>query len=176
MQKTDSGTSARSIFQSIVKYNRVIGNWVAISAVKRWLKPPTFDHPEENQRARTLYTCLLITPFVSNLIFIMLFFSIPDRLMTFTIFMVLNLMVIAALVLIRQKKLQLAGGMFLCMLWVLATFTVFIIHGDISSPALGAYLLMILGAGVFIGPRTAMAFSGLVWVSLVAFIIADRSG
>ena len=142
----------------------------------RWLTPPQFSDPEENRRARTLYTFLLIASIASNLIVITLLFSIPDRLMMITFIIMLNIVVVAALALIRNKQLLLGGGLFLCTVWVLTTYTVFFLHGEISNPTLGAYLLMILGAGVFIGLRTAIAVTGLVWASLVGFMIADFSG
>ena len=146
-----------------------------IALTKKWLSAPQYADPEENRRARTLYSFLLITPIASNLIFFTLLFSIPGRLMTFTIFMLLNLVLVAALILIRRNQLLLAGSLFLCTLWAIASFTIFFIHGQLSSPAIGAFLLMILGAGVFIGPRMAIVFTGLVWTTLVAFIIADRA-
>ena len=146
-----------------------------LAAAKNWLAAPQFADPEENRRARTLYSFLLITPIASNLIFFTLLFSIPGRLMTVSIFMLLNLSLVAALILMRRKQLLLAGCIFLFTLWVIASFTIFFIHGQLSSPAIGAFLLMILGAGVFIGPRMAIVFTGLVWTTLVTFIIADRA-
>ncbi len=146
-----------------------------LALTKNWLAAPEFADPEENRRARTLYAFLLITPIASNLIFFTLLFSIPGRLMTVSIFMLLNLSLVAALILMRRKQLLLAGCLFLFTLWVIASFTIFFIHGQLSSPAIGAFLLMILGAGVFIGPRMAMVFTGLVWTTLVTFIIADRA-
>ena len=140
------------------------------------LTPPSLKDEEENRRARTFYTFLLVTPIFSNIIFITLLFSIPDRRITFTIFMLLNLALGAALVLMQRKQLALAGWIFLLALWGIATYTIFFMHGQLSSPASGAYLLMILGAGVFIGPRTSMGVTGLVWATLLAFILVERSG
>jgi diguanylate cyclase (GGDEF)-like protein/PAS domain S-box-containing protein len=164
---TDSKSNISEGFQNI--------SWIN-SVNKGWLTPPRFADPEENRRGRTLYTFLLITPIASNIIFFTLLFSIPERMMTVAIFMLLNLSLAAALLLMRRKQLVAAGCLFLCTLWVVASYTVFFIHGQLSSPVIGAFLLMILGAGVFIGPRMAIGFTGLVWASLVAFIIADRSG
>jgi len=171
MQKSDLGKTSKTKIS-----NWSINHRGITSTVKRWLSPPQFEDPEENRRARTLYSFLLITPIASNLIFFTLLFGNLDRLMTLAIFMSLNFVVITALVLIRRNKLTLAGCLFLCTLWVIVLYTIIFIHGQLSSPAIGAFLLMILGTGVFIGPRMAIAFTGLVWVSLVAFIIADRSG
>lgn len=146
-----------------------------LAVAKSWLTAPQYDDPEENRRARTLYSFLLITPIASNIIFFTLLFSIPGRMMTVTIFTLLNLALVAALILIRRKQVLLAGCLFLITLWVIASFTIFFIHGQLSSPAIGAFLLMILGAGIFIGPRMAIGVTGLVWTSLVAFVIADRA-
>jgi diguanylate cyclase (GGDEF)-like protein/PAS domain S-box-containing protein len=143
--------------------------------IKKWLSPPEFDDPEVNRRARTLYTFLLVTPIASNLIFITLLFNFPERSLIVAIFMTLNIALAASLILMRKKKPYVAGCLFLITLWLIASYTIFFIHGQLSSPAISALLLMILGAGVFLGPRTAIVFTALVWGTLVAFIVADRS-
>ena len=176
MQKTNPATSSSSLFQRLRLSKPSITDWWSTTIIKRWLTPPQFADPEENRRARTLYTFILIASIVSNLIAITLLFNIPDRRMTITIILVLNIVVVAAIALIRNKQLLLGGSLYLLALWVLATYTVFFLHGEISNPTLGAYLLMILGAGVFIGLRMAIAVTGLVWASLVGFMIADFSG
>jgi diguanylate cyclase (GGDEF)-like protein/PAS domain S-box-containing protein len=176
MQKTNPTQSSSSFFQRLGLSKPSISDWRVTSVAMRWLTPPQVADPEENRRARSLYTFLLIASVASNLIAITLLFSIPERIMMITFIIMLNIVVVAAIVLIRNQQLLLGGGLFLCTVWVLATYTVFFLHGEISNPILGAYLLMILGAGIFIGPRIAIAFTGLVWASLVAFMIADFSG
>ena len=176
MQKSDEGRSSKAIFHKDGMPGGGLSNQGIGTFFKRWLIPPTFDDPEENRRARTFYTFLLITPLISNLIFITLLFNIPDRLMTVTIFMVLNIALAAALVLMRRRQLLISGCIFLFALWAVASYTIFFIHGQLSNPAIGALLLMIFGAGVFIGPRMAIGFTVLVWASLLAFFIADHSG
>lgn len=59
-------------------------------------------------------------------------------------------------------------------MWVLVTLAVIYIHGEISNPAMGAYLLMILGAGLFIGPRMAIAFTSLAWLSIAGYLVANH--
>ena len=176
MQKFDPVSGLMAIFQRIGRAERPRQDMRLADTLNKWLVPPQFDDPEENRRARTFYIFLLFSPIISNLIFITLLFSIPDRWMTVTIFAVLNIVLVASLVLMRKRRIIIAGCLFLFTLWMVATYTIFFIHGQLSSPAIGAFLLMILGAGVFIGPRTAITITGLVWVTLFTFIYVDRSG
>ena len=176
MQKANSVSSGSSFFQRIRNSSQLLGELGFIAVLKRWLTPPQFVDPEENRRVRTLYTFLLITPIASNLIAITLLFNISDRLMVISIFMLLNLAVLVSLILIRHKRLLFGGGLLLITIWLLVSYTAFFIHGEISNPALGAYLLIILGAGIFLSPRMAIAFTGLAWGSLVGFLIANHQG
>jgi diguanylate cyclase (GGDEF)-like protein/PAS domain S-box-containing protein len=171
MQNTAQGTSAE-----VEIPEKGLQDSGLKSRFRSWLSAPHFDDPEENRRAKTLYSFLLFTPLASNLIFLTLLIQIPDRLMISVIFIAINLVVIAAIILMRRKQLLLAASIFLGVLWITATYTIIFIHGQVSSPAIGAFLLMILGAGIFIGPRMAIAATCFVWTSLVGFIIAERAG
>jgi diguanylate cyclase (GGDEF)-like protein/PAS domain S-box-containing protein len=176
MQKANPVSSGSSFFQRVRNSSQSLGEIGSIAVLKRWLTPPQFVNPEENRRARTLYTFLLITPIASNLIAITLLFNISDRLMVISIFMLLNLAVLVSLILIRHKRLLFGGGLLLITIWLLVSYTAFFIHGEISNPAIGAYLLIILGAGIFLGLRMAIAFTGLAWGSLVGFLISNHQG
>ncbi len=80
--------------------------------------------------------------------------------------MLINLVVVTSLVFIRNRRMMIGAGIFLFTMWVLVTLADIYIYGEISNPAMGAYLLIILGAGLFIGPRMAIAFTSLAWLSL----------
>jgi hypothetical protein len=73
--------------------------------------------------------------------------------------MLINLVVVTSLVFIHNRRLMIGAGIFIFTMWVLVTLAVIYIHGEISNPAMGAYLLIILGAGLFIGPRMAIVFT-----------------
>jgi hypothetical protein len=139
-----------------------------------WLSPPQFDDPEESRRARTIYIFLLITPIISNLIASSFLSNTSDRPLVISIFMLINLVVVTSLVFIRNRRMMIGAGIFLFTMWVLVTLAVIYIHGEISNPAMGAYLLIILGAGLFIGPRMAMAFTSLAWLSLFGYFVAHH--
>jgi len=138
------------------------------------LTPPQFDDPEESRRARTLYIFLLITPIATNLIAINLLVTSSDPRLIISIFLIINIIVVTSLVFIRKRRLLFGAGLFLFTLWVLVTLAVIYTHGEISNPAMGAYLLMILGAGLFIGPRVAIAFTSLAWLSLAGYLVANH--
>jgi diguanylate cyclase (GGDEF)-like protein/PAS domain S-box-containing protein len=144
--------------------------------IKDLLIPPTFKDAEENRRAKTLYTFLLITPIISNLIAVVAFFrsSYPSSLLA--IFLFIDLVVITSLILIRRRLLIIGAIFFLLSMWLTVTYVVFFVHNELSSPALGAFLLIILGAGLFVGPRMAITFTGLAWVSLAGFLTTDYFG
>jgi len=139
-----------------------------------WLTPPQFDDPEESRRARTIYIFLLITPIASNLIAIYLLSSTSDPPLIISIFMLINLVVVTSLVFIHKRRLIIGAGIFLFTMWVLVTLAVIYIHGEISNSAMGAYLLIILGAGLFIGPRMAIGFTSLAWLSLAGYLVANH--
>jgi hypothetical protein len=63
------------------------------------------------------------------------------------------------LVFIHNRRLMIGAGIFIFTMWVLVTLAVIYIHGGISNLAMGAYLLIIQGAGLLIGPRMAIVFT-----------------
>jgi diguanylate cyclase (GGDEF)-like protein/PAS domain S-box-containing protein len=141
---------------------------------KVWLTPPQFEDPEDSRRARTLYIFLLITPIVSILIAISFLSNTSDRPLIILIFMLINLVVVTSLVFIRNRRLMFGAVIFLFTMWVLVTLAIIYLHGEISNPAMGAYLLIILGAGLFIGPRMAIASTCLAWLSLTGYWVAHH--
>lgn len=160
------------IFDDFIQ--RVIQFWLKLNKPELRLSPPEFEDPEESRRARTLYIFLLITPIASNLIAIFLLSKSIDPPLIISIFMLINFVVVISLVSIRKKLLLFAAGIFLFTMWVMVTIAVIYIHGEISNPAMGAFLLIILGAGLFVGPRTAIAFTVLAWLSLVGYFLANH--
>ena len=142
--------------------------------INYFLVAPQFDDQEDSRRARTLYIFLLITPVVSNLIALFLLISTNNPPLIIIIFALINLTVVASLILIRKRQLLISAAIFLFAMWAMVTIAVIFIHGQLSNPALGAYLLLILGSGLFIGPRTAIAFTSLAWLSIASYLVADH--
>lgn len=146
------------------------------TSINALLTPPHLEDAEENWRTWTLYIFLLITPLVSNTVAFVLLHGGASSSLPTALFGVKNIIVIISLILIRRRKLLASAFTFLISLWVLVTFIAFYLHGEMSNPALGAYLLIILGAGLFLGLRAAGAFTALSWLSITTIFIADYFG
>ena len=147
-----------------------------ISYIWHLLTPPTFEDGELARRARTQYRFLLITLFVTFIFALILLPKSPVPDLVMVLFGLIDLFTILALVTLRRGRLKLSAAIFLSAIWGSETLTVAAIHGDLSSPAVGGYLVVILAAGLFLGTRFAMGFAGLSALALTGMYLASNRG
>lgn len=146
----------------------------------RWLKNYLILLKNENtnqlRRARTLRIFLIITFVSINISTFLLAISSPIPWVTVLAFAPINLATLLAFLLLRRNRLDLATIVYLFSIWGNITFIAYFLHGGISSPVVAGYLLVILAAGLFIGTRYILLFTGLSWAALLSVYLAQTLG
>ena len=148
--------------------------------LSRWMKNYLilikYENANQIRRASTLSIFLIIILVSVNLCAFLLAISSPNPLATVLVFAPINLATLLAYPLLRRNRLDLATVIILFSIWGTITFIAFFLHGGISSPAIAGYLLVILGAGLFISTRLTLLFTGLSWASLLGVYLAQTLG
>lgn len=156
------------------------GETKAVSMFSRWLKNYLILLKNENtnqlRRAHTLRIFLIITFVSINISTFLLAISSPIPLVTILAFAPINLATLLAFLLLRRQRLDLATIIYLFSIWGTITFIAYFLHGGVSSPVVAGYLLVILAAGLFIGTRYILLFTGLSWVALLSVYLAQTLG
>jgi len=147
-----------------------------VSYLWHLLTPPAFEDAELARRARTQHRFLLITLFVTFIFAVILLPNSPIPGVVLAIFGLIDLFAVLALATLRRGRLNLSAAIFLSAIWGSLTFAAAAIHGDVSSPAVGGYLVVILAAGLFMGSRYTIAFAGLSALSLTGMYLANSRG
>jgi diguanylate cyclase (GGDEF)-like protein/PAS domain S-box-containing protein len=148
--------------------------------LSRWIKDKLILVEQGNisriRRAHTLSVFLVIIFGLINLFMLFLLPGSPNPWLTVLVFTPIQLAIIIAHFLLRRNYLIPAASVVLASIWISITCMAIFLHGGISSPAIATYLLVILGAGLFIGPRCAMLTTGFSWAALLSIYLAETQG
>ena len=142
----------------------------------RLLAPPIFEDAEETHRAHIQNAFLLATLLITFVFALIVVPSSPIPGKILAIFILVDAFAMLALAFLRRGWLNLSAALFLLAIWGVITFTAVAIHGDVSSPVLEGYLVVILAAGLFLDGRYALGFAGLSTLALTGMYLASSRG
>jgi diguanylate cyclase (GGDEF)-like protein/PAS domain S-box-containing protein len=134
--------------------------------VIRFLSPPSYPTPEETRQASVLQTCLLLVLCTSLLAGPVLIATSEDPKESYLLIGFLIALDLSFLGMVRRGKARTARILFPYSIWFVLTVSAFVQFGDIVSPPVDAFVLVIISGGLFLGWRHAYALVGL---SLLSF-------
>lgn len=134
------------------------------------------DSTQLHWRGKVLHRVLIVTLIICATS--ILFQFIMGTLNTKTL---LPLTVLAAssglsMYLVRRERVFEAGVFYLFVAWLTFTYIAVWFHGDINSPILGGYLLVITAASLLLGIGYGLVFTALSFLSVVLISLADSLG
>ena len=142
-----------------------------VTWLRKILAPPVFEGDEDKTRtARALNTVLLTILAVALLgAFATPFVARP--LDTVIIIVPLVVLASASLALMRSARVRPAAWLFIFSLWVLITVLISLSDG-VNNVVASAYIVIVIGAGLLLGSRAALVFTGLSFVALSGMLYA----
>lgn len=150
-----------------------------LDAVRRLVAPPVIPGDEdETRRASVLNTILwfCLATFVLSLL------AVPyaevvygNGLSATPVLGVLILLAVVGMVALRAGKVRRVGQFFALGLWATATLVV-IAYGGVTSSETGAYLAVIVAAGLLSGALAMFAFAALSLATLTVLFLAGQAG
>ncbi|MBK9925544.1 MAG: PAS domain S-box protein [Anaerolineales bacterium] len=138
-----------------------------IQAVASWIKQPDFDDPDKNLSALYLQVMSLIAALIMAIIFVM-YIVYGDT--TFSVFHAGAVLVyVLVVVLIRNKRLQLASNIFVFAILILLTFGI-LAAGSIHASMALVFPILLVYASLLLS-RKGYIWYGILCVSNIALII-----
>jgi len=131
---------------------------------------------DQLHRAQTLNAFLIATFGIVNLWILLLTLGSPLPWVTILAMLPIDLALLLAHFLLHRGRLRLAASLTIICVWGCITLVSVFLHGGISSPTVAGYLLVILGAGVFMSGRSALFFTALSWIALLGIFAAEVQG
>ena len=146
-----------------------------MQTIKTQLQPPDFEDEDQNALARTLNAVLLVGiggALVSCAI-VMLVVSNPLGALAF--YGGLSLALALLSLLLRRGLVRLSIVLLVILVWLFVT-RANIALGGLDSPALSAYLITIIVAGLLLGASGALGMVAINALALLAFYLGAREG
>jgi len=147
-----------------------------LAHIRHMLAPPVFEGDErKTQVARVVNTLALITLACSLLDCLVLPVMVPSSIRSFLPVLLFLPVPIATLILvhrgyIRTASFMLTGGGWLVLVLAAA------VTGGVSSPAFSGLIIVVLIAGVLLGPRASLGVAGLSIASGLGLILLNGDG
>lgn len=123
--------------------------------------PALFASIEPERQARSLKNYLMATPLICLLLLALTVPGSRQPLIMLAILGGISSASLLGLLLVRWGKTQLAAGFFLTTLWGILTYVALAIHRTMDSPAIDAFLIVVLAAALFLGTRASIVFASL---------------
>jgi GAF domain-containing protein len=142
-----------------------------VTWLRKILAPPVFEGDEDKTRtARALNTVLLTILAVALLgVFATPFVARP--LDPVIIIPPLVVLACASLALMRSGRVRPAAWLFVFSLWVFITVLISLSDG-VNNVVASTYIVIVIGAGLLLGSRAALVFTGLSFVALSGMLYA----
>jgi two-component system cell cycle sensor histidine kinase/response regulator CckA len=141
---------------------------------REWFRPPRMGDPVEARLAATVHV-LSLSFAVAIVGFGVASLLLLDRLALVAISASIAAVLMVAYLLAHRGSPRLAAHVLWIGTWLGSTFAV-AITGSVNSPALGAYLIVVLAAGLLVGRAAAIATAALSALALVALARLEAHG
>ena len=142
--------------------------------LKTIYSPALFASIEPERQARSLRNYLIATPLLCLLLVAL---TVPGSRQPLGMLAALGGITLASLLgllLIRRGKTHLAAALFLTILWCILTFIALVIHHTLDSPALDAFLLVVLAAALFLSTRASIVFASLSVLAISGTLFLEQ--
>lgn len=146
-----------------------------VNQLREFLKPPIFDDEQLTAKARLLFGLLVALAVISVAQFLIVPFTttIDTRALISMLFLVGS--TIIGLVCVHRGWVHLSGGLVVVGLWLTVTLSV-LDFGSILNPAFGAYVIVVLLAGLLFDLRTGVSVLIFSAGAGVIFVLLERQG
>ncbi len=146
-----------------------------LDLLRRLLAAPTFADEEDTRVASLLRTMLLGTAAISAIAGLTQLLALGQRQLVLLLYAGMFFGSLGLFALVRRGRLQLAGSLFLLVLW--ATISIGVLtYGGIRSPSAGGYILVVIIATLLFSGRLVLAFLGLSLASLAGILAVELAG
>ena len=143
--------------------------------LRRLLAAPTFADEEETRVAAILHTMLLGSAAIGILAVAVQVLALGQRQAVLLIYPALTLLSLVLLALVRRRRLQLAGSLFLLCLWAAISFGA-LTYGGIRSPSSGGHILIVIIATLLFNGRLVLMFVALSLATLAGILAIELAG
>jgi GAF domain-containing protein len=143
--------------------------------VRQFFAPPVFEEDADKTRIARLLNLIL---WANLVVWVLGLFALPLAENPLAVIPILGAMILpgfGALALMRSGRVQLAGSLFIFILWVAVTGLLLVSDG-VRSPMILGYATVIIVAALLLGGRAAIAFAGLTIVSAAGIFLIELNG
>jgi diguanylate cyclase (GGDEF)-like protein/PAS domain S-box-containing protein len=152
----------------------------ALELMTPWLKtlltPPRFDDAERTRQAAILHT-LLLAALVSAAIFgCILIPTSSQPVLSATILGSALVAGVLTLQVLHNGNVHTISFFFCLVVWLCLTYAGTNLRGGLNLVMSGAYIFVVIGAGLLLGGKYAFLFAGLSTLSGLALYLADLDG
>jgi diguanylate cyclase (GGDEF)-like protein/PAS domain S-box-containing protein len=144
--------------------------------IYRLLVPGIYYQPDEARRAGTLNAFLLFSLVITNLFALVLMQGNPQPGMVLLTFLGASLLGVVSLIKLHQGHLRASASIYLAGIWFGVSLLAFFSLGGLSSSVIGAYLLILLAAGLFLNATHALVYAVASWLAITALYFAEANG
>lgn len=146
-----------------------------MSKTSNWLRPPQLSDDDRTRRARILYAILLVA-FASVSVFsLLVLFTVPNPASSLVVVFIIFAITLIAFVLMQLGKEWLAGFIFITFLWLIMT-PVHFLFGGIHNTGIMIQVVIVVIAGLLLGKRATLFFTGLAILVITAVVFAEIMG
>ena len=139
--------------------------------LRKILAPPVFEGDEDKTRTAHALNTVLLTILVVALLGAFAAPFVARPLDTVIIIVPLVVLASASLALMRSGRVRPAAGLFVFGLWVFITVLISL-SGGVNNVVASAYIVIVIGAGLLLGSRAAVVFTGLSFVAMSGMLYA----
>jgi diguanylate cyclase (GGDEF)-like protein/PAS domain S-box-containing protein len=142
----------------------------------RLLVPGIYEQPDEARRAGTLNAFLLFSLVITNLFALVLAPDNPRPVMVLVAFLGATLLGIVSLIKLHQGHLRASASIYLAGIWFGVSLLAFFALGGLSSAVIGAYLLILVAAGLFLNATHALLYAVATWLAITGLYFTELNG
>jgi diguanylate cyclase (GGDEF)-like protein/PAS domain S-box-containing protein len=144
--------------------------------LKTLLTPPSFEDSDYTRQAAILHTLLLVS---LGAVIILGGLLVPTSSQPALNAAIVGFMLVAALLALFQLQrgsVHTISFFFCLAVWLALTYAAANLHGGLNIAMSGAYMIVVIGAGLLLGGKYAFLFAGLCTFSGTALYLADQDG
>ena len=142
-----------------------------VTRLKNLLRTPVIDDPEMAAQARSVHAILLGTSALT--ILFLIYAILLPRSGQLIIAIAALVLEIGLMVLVQLKRIRLASGILISMLWI-AVIVEVALYGGIRDTGFGAFAAIILIAGLTLGTRASIIIAALTLLAGIGLAFAEN--
>ncbi len=144
--------------------------------LKTLLTPPSFADTEHTRQAAILHTLLLVTLAAAVIFGSLMVPTSSKPILNAAIVGVILVAGLLALFQLQHGSVHTISFFFCLAIWLALTYAAANLHGGLNIAMSGAYVFVVIAAGLLLGGKYAFLFAGLCTFSGTALFLADQDG